>query len=241
MQTESADDATLSELMRLARISPEAVAPRLWLDDALRAARGTLDPQLVAIGATRVPQPSPAKHNAPLKAIERDATRLIAALKQLRGHPYAYASFWRFRTLRPVYTRKFEEEKEGFATFEPVYANAFEDAGVMRALTTISDAARKAQLRRSGRPRNVRKQHIVDLALAFCARFSPDTPSSDINNVFPRFAKRFFERATGLSVEQKGHGIDRQIRVAMRRLPIEKERAALLKKYSSQTTAGFVR
>jgi hypothetical protein len=63
---------------------------------------------------------------------------------------------------------------------------------------------------------------------AFCARFSPDTPSSDINNFFPRFAERFFECVTGLSVEDKGCGIDRQVRAAIRRLPIETERAKLL-------------
>jgi hypothetical protein len=125
-------------------------------------------------------------------------------------HPYAHGGFWRSKA------------------FGPVYANEFERAGVMATLTSVRAAARKAQIRRTGRPRNVRKQHIVDLALAFCARFSLDTPSSDINNFFPRFAKRFFDQATGLSVEDRGCGIDRQIRVAIRRLPIEMERAKLL-------------
>jgi hypothetical protein len=210
MLTESADDATLDELLPFAGVSPEAAAARRWLDDALRAARGTLDPQLAATGLTPVLRPSPARHNAPLKKIERDAARLIAALERLRRHPYAHASFWRFRA------------------FGPVYANEFERAGVMPTLTNIREAARKAQIRRAGRPRDVRKQHIVDLALAFCARFSPDTPSSDINNFFPCFAERFFECATGLSVEDKGCGIDRQIRAAIRRLPIEMGRAKLL-------------
>jgi hypothetical protein len=223
MPIESADDATLDKLMRLARVSPGTVLARLWLDDALRAALCALDPQLAVTGAARLPQPSPAKHNVPLKEIERDATRLIAALKQLRRYPHAYAGFWRFKA------------------FGSVYANEFERAGVTATLTSVRAAARKAQIRKTVRPRNVRKQHIVDLALAYCARYSPDTPSSDINNFFPRFAKRFFEQATGLSVEEKGHGIDRQIRVAMRRLPLEKERAALLKRYSSQITAVFVR
>ena len=34
----------------------------------------------------------------------------------------------------------------------------------------------------------------------------------------------------GLSLEKKGHGIVRQIRVALKRLPVEMERAALLNK-----------
>jgi hypothetical protein len=211
MPTESANDGALDELLPLARVSTEATAARRWLEDALIAARGTVKPQLAAAGATRAPKkPPPAKHNAPLKKIERTAAQLIAALEQLRRHPYAHGSFWRFKA------------------FGPVYASGFERAGVMPTLTNVREAARKAQIRRTGRPRNVRKQHIVDLALAFCARFSPDTPSSDVNNFFPRFAKRFFEHAIGLSVDDKGCGIDRQIRVAIRRLPIEMERAKLL-------------
>jgi hypothetical protein len=164
----------------------------------------------VAIGVRSLPRPSPAKHNAPLRKIEQASGRLLAALEQLRRHPYAHASFWRFKA------------------FGPVYADEFERAGVLPTLANVRAAARKAQIRRTGRPRNVPKQHIVDSALAFCARFSSDRPSSDINNFFPRFAKRFFEHATGLWVEDKGCGIDRQIRVAIRRLPIEKERAKLL-------------
>ena len=210
MLTESVGDGTLDELLPLARVSPEAVAARRWLEDALMAARGTVEPRLAALGAIHAAKPVPAKHNAPLKKIERAAGQLIAALEQLRRHPYAHESFWSFKA------------------FGPVYASEFERAGVMPTLTNVRAAARKAQIRRTGRPRNVRKQHIVDLALAFCARFSPDTPSSDINNFFPRFAKRFFECATGLSVEDKGCGIDRQIKAAIRRLPIETEHAKLL-------------
>jgi len=66
------------------------------------------------------------------------------------------------------------------------------------------------------------------LALAFCARFSPKKPSSDVNNFFPTFAERFFELSTELSVEGKGHGISRQVKVALKRLPAEMARAALL-------------
>jgi hypothetical protein len=225
LPTESADDATLDELLPLAHVSYEAVAARRWLEDALRSARATratLESQLAATTAIRTPKPPPAKHNAPLMEIEEAAGRLIAALEQLRRHPYAHGGFWRFKA------------------FGSVYASGFERAGVMPTLTNVRAAAHTAQIRRTGRPRNFGKQQVVDLALAFCARFSPKTPTSDVNNFFPRFAKRFFEQATGLSVAEEGHGIDRQIRAALRRLRIEKERAALLKKYSSQITAGFV-
>jgi hypothetical protein len=195
MPTEFPDDGTIDELLRLAGVSIKRSAARCWLESALAAARGTLEPRLV-------PQPSPAKHNAPLDKIERASDRLIAALKQLRGHPHAYASFWRF------------------AAFGPVYVNEFERA-VIPTLTHIRDAAREARVSRTGRPRKYRKQHI--LALAFCARFSPKKPSSDASNFFPAFAERFFELATGSSVEGKGHGIGRQVNVALKRLPLEME------------------
>jgi hypothetical protein len=212
MPTESPSDTTLDELLRLAGVSTEDSAARRWLESALAAARAAVEPQLAAIGATRVPQPSPAQHNTPLEKIERTSDQLIAALEQLRYQPYAHASFWRYNG------------------FGPVYASEFERAGVIPTLTKIRDAARKARVRGTGRPRNFRKQHIVDLALAFCARFSPKPPSSDVNNFFPHFAKRFFEHSTRLSIDNKGQGIDRQIRVALRRLPLEKERTKLLNK-----------
>ena len=100
----------------------------------------------------------------------------------------------------------------------------------MSTVKNILDAARKARVSRTGRPPDIRKQHIVDFALAFCARFSTAKPSSDVDNFFPPFAERFFERSTGLSVEGKGHGVSRQIKMALRLLPIEMERAALLYK-----------
>jgi hypothetical protein len=66
------------------------------------------------------------------------------------------------------------------------------------------------------------------LALAFCAKFSPKKPSSDVKNFFLPFAERFFELATGSSVEGNGQGIGRQVKVALKRLPLEMERAAFL-------------
>jgi hypothetical protein len=212
MPTEFPDDGTIDELLRLAGVSTEHSRARGWLESALAAARGTLELGLTATGFTRVPQPSPAKHNAPLDKIERASGRLIAALEQLKGHPYAHASFWRF------------------AAFGPVYVNGFKRPDVMGPLTKIRDAARRARVSRTGRPPDFRKQHIVDLALAFCARFSRRRPSSDVNNFFPAFAERFFELSTGLSVEDRGHGVGRQITVALKRWPLERERAEFLNK-----------
>ena len=212
MPTEFADDGTIDELLRLAGVSTEASAARCWLKSALAAARGQLERRLAATGATRVPLPSPAKHNAPLDKVEQATDRLIAALEELRRHPHAHASFWRFEA------------------FGPVCASELERADAIPTLTNIRDAARKARVSRTGRPRNFRKQQIVDLALAFCARFSPKRPSNDVNNFFPPFAERFFELSTESSVEGQGNGISRQVKVALKRLPVEMERATFLNK-----------
>jgi len=212
MPTEFHSHATVDELLRLAGISTENSAARRWLESALDAARGTLDPQLAATGVTPAPRPCPAKHNAPLEKIEQAGDQLIAAIKELRHHPYAHASFWRF------------------AAFGPVYTNEFERPDIISTMTNVHDAARQARVNKIGRPRNFRKQQIVNLALAFCARFSPKPPSSDVNNFFPRFAERFFEHATRLSIDDKNQGIDRQVRAALRRLPLEKVRTKLLNK-----------
>jgi hypothetical protein len=205
MPTGFLDDGAINELLRLADISTEDAASRRGLESALVAAHSTMDPR-------RVPRPYPAKHNAPLEKIERASKRLITTLEQLRRHPYAHQSFW------------------SFAAFGPVCANEFERAGFMPTLTTVREAARKGQVRKTGRPRNVRKQQVVDLALGFCARCSPKRPSNDDKNFFPAFAERFFELSTGSSVDVRGRGISRQIKAALKRLPVELERAALLNK-----------
>ena len=197
------DDPLIDELLGLARVSIADSAARRWIGDALAAARAT---------AASKSRPSPAEHNAPLATIERATDRLIAALDELRSHPHAHGNFWRF------------------AAFGPIRASKVERADVMSALKNIRHAARNARVRRTGRPPDFRKQQIVDLALAFWARFSTARPSRDVNNLFLNFAEQFFERSIGLSVDDKGHGIGRQIQVALHRLPIEMERATLLKK-----------
>lgn len=194
-------DQTIDELLCLAGVSPANTSARSWITDALLAARAF---------AAADPLPLPAKHNAPLDRIIRDTDRLVASLKGLRGHLYAHRDFWRY------------------AAFGPVHNDKFERAGVMPTLKNIRQAASSARVSKTGRPKAVRKQHIIDLALAFCARFSATRPSSDANNFFSLFAERFFEHSTGFSVEDEGFGIDRQLKLAMRRLPIHLERAAHL-------------
>ena len=130
-------DDGINELLRLAGVSTEDAAARRWLESALVAARSSIDPR-------RVSRPSPAKHNAQLEKIERASKRLITTLEQLRRHPHAHQSFW------------------SFAAFGPVYDSKFERAGVMPTLTTVREAARKGRVSKTGRPRNVRKQEVVE-------------------------------------------------------------------------------
>ncbi len=191
----------IDELLNLSGASYADTAARSWLETALSGAR--------AVAASKS-QPSPVKHNAPLDTIEQTARRLNMALVELRHHSHAHYNFWRS------------------AAFGPALADKVENRDFERILTPFHRAAKSARVSRNGRPRALRKQHILDLALGFCARFSPAKPSNDEKNFFRAFAERFFECATGLSTEGRGQGIGRQIRAALQRLPIEKARAAHL-------------
>lgn len=208
MPARRSDDETVNELLKLAGVSTGDRKARAWIESALAASRAL---------AAQEPRPSPAKHNAPLEAIEQATDRLIAALNALRNQGHAHVGFWRF------------------AARGPLGAPSFETPVVMSTLQVIRRAARAARMTQTGRPRNYRKQHLVNLALAFWARFSPKRPSSDAKNQFVDFASVFYERATGVSIEGKGHGIERQIKVALRRLPIEAQRATLLHVSPSKT------
>ena len=177
----------IDELLHLAGVSAENADARRWLRDALEAAR-----------SRRQSPPTPAQHNKPLVAVEEAAQRLAAAIRSLKGTPHAYWDFCRLWSRGPVHN------------------NQFEGRDILADLKAIGAAAIKARIKKTGRPRNLRKQQIVDLALAFCVRFSVARPSRDANNYFPAFAERFVELATGLSAESKGQGIGRQIEKALK-------------------------
>jgi len=159
MATESTRHGTVDELLILAGVSTEDSAARRWLESALAAARGTLERRLAATGATHVPQPSPAKHNLPLKKVERAVDQLIAALEQLRRHPCAHASFWRFAAFGPVYADEFERAgvTRTLTNIRDADTDEFERAGVTCTLTNIRDTARNARESKTGRPRKIRK------------------------------------------------------------------------------------
>jgi hypothetical protein len=199
MRVSAPNDSTIDDLLELAGISPTDIEARRWLRHALIGAKST---------AAGQPKPNPARHNAPLAAIERAAAKLTETMHALRHHPHAYLDFW------------------SYADFGPVFGDKHERPHVISNVKSILTAAQKGRISKSGRPADRRKQHIINLALGFWVRFSPVGPSSDESNPFVSFAERFFENATGLSVDGRGNGIMRQIRAALQRMPIEIQRAA---------------
>jgi hypothetical protein len=110
------------------------------------------------------------------------------------------------------------------SAFGPVYRDRVEVDEVLSTLETVVRAADTAKDRRQGRRREVGKQHVVDLAFAFFVRFSTHRPSGTSTGAFARFARTFYAAVTGVDPEKHG-GLDRQIRQALTRLPIERERA----------------
>jgi hypothetical protein len=95
---------------------------------------------------------------------------------------------------------------------------------VLSALKKIVSAAQDAKDNRKGRRRETGKQHVVDVALAFFVRFSPSRPSGTPTGGFAEFAREFYFAVTGVYAKSHG-GLERQIRQALERLPIERERA----------------
>jgi hypothetical protein len=112
--------------------------------------------------------------------------------------------------------------------FGPVYLNRIELREVLSTIENIERAADAAKIRHRGRPPAAAKQHVTDLAFAFFVRFSPQRVSGTATGAFAKFARAFFAAATGADPEQHG-GLDRQIREAQKRLPIERQRATKLR------------
>ena len=95
---------------------------------------------------------------------------------------------------------------------------------MLSAIEKIIMAARAAKDRRQGRPRETNKQDVVNLAFAFFVRFSPYQVSGTFTGPFGKFARSFYSAAIEADPEEHG-GLDRQIRQALTRLPVERERA----------------
>lgn len=191
-----ADDG-IRELLRLAGVPPSDKKAAAWLSNAIEGMRHD--------GKVTIKRPLPADHNALLIDIEKSAKKLIKHLERLRRYPFSQYIFWRSKA------------------FGPVYYDRVEVREVLSALEAIVLATDMAKERRRGRRRETGKQHVVDLAFAFFEQFSPRTPSGTPTGPFGTFAHAFYSLATGVDPEQNG-GLERQIRQALTRLPVEHAR-----------------
>lgn len=193
---------TLSHLLQLAGVSPSERQAAAWLREAVAGAQP--NPRAVE-------RPRPIDHNAPLVDIEKSARKLARQLERLRRKPFTRYAFWRSRV------------------FGPVQKDRVEVPQVLATLEKIASAADAARIKRLGRPPATEKQHVVNSAFAFFVRFSPRKVSGTPTGAFATFARAFYGAATGRDPEDDG-GLDRQIRQAQKRLPIERQRATKLRR-----------
>ncbi len=187
----------IPNLLKLAGVSLSHKAAVTWLSEAIAGARHNY--------AAAKERPLPVDHNELLAAIEKSAKKLIKGIERLRRHPASQRAFWHS------------------SVFGPVYLDRVELSEVLSTLENIALAADMAKDRRQGRRREVGKQHVVDLAFSFFVRFSPHGPSGTSTGAFATFAREFYTAVTGSPPKEHG-GLERQIRQAVTRLPIERER-----------------
>jgi hypothetical protein len=197
--TSASTASSIEELLRVAGVSPSNTKAAAWLGDAIEGAAS-----FYRIAKQR---PLVADHNARLADIEKSAKELIKRIERLRRHPVSARAFW--------YS----------GAFGPVHNNRVEVREVLSTLETVVSASGTGKVGRKGRQREVGKQNIVNLAFAFFVRFSRHRASGTPTGAFAKFAREFYSAVTGVDPEKRGGGIDRQIRQAMTRLPIERQRA----------------
>jgi hypothetical protein len=190
--------SSIGDLLRLAGVSPSNKEAAAWLNDALESARASYQ--------TANRRPHSADHNALLADIEKSARELTERLERLRRHPASWGVFWRCCVFGPFHLDR-AQDSEVISTL----------ANVMHAADTVKDPNR-------GRRREVGKQDVVDRAFGFFVRFSVHRPSGTPTGAFAAFARAFYAAVT--EVDPDGHdGLDRQIRQAVKRLAIERQRA----------------
>jgi hypothetical protein len=185
--------------LRLAGVPPSDKKAAAWLSDAIELAQ--------SIYRATQQRPVPVDHNALLADIEKSAKELTKQIERLRWHPATRHAFWRS------------------TVFGPVHHNRVEVPEVLSTLEKVVTAAGTAKDRGKGRRREFGKQRVVDMAFSFFVRFSAHTPSGTPTGAFATFAREFYAAVTGVDPEKRGGGLDRQIRQAVRRLSIERQRA----------------
>jgi hypothetical protein len=196
MSTDLAENDIL-RLLQIAGVPASNKGAAAWLQRAMEGAQSSY--------RAAEHRPAPAEHNSLLDDIGSSATKLSKRIERLRQFPATWRAFWRS------------------SPFGPVYNNRVELLEIIAMLETIATAADAAKDRRTGRPPATGKQHVVDLALAFFVRFSPQNSSGTASGAFSNFAHAFYTAVTGDNGEKQG-GLDRQIRRAAKRSSIERAR-----------------
>ena len=193
-EREPVNETILRDLLQLAGIPPSDKKAAKWLEEAVQGAR--------SVRRLAKKRPLPADHNDHLVKVSKRAKDLIKELERLRLQPLCWDAFWTS------------------GVFSPVSLNQLERPDVISTLENIARAAEHARDRRWGPPGKAGKQHVVDFAFAFFARFSPKKPSGTPTGAFAKFAREFYGVVTGADAEKDG-GLDRQIRQAAARLQHE--------------------
>jgi hypothetical protein len=189
---------SIPQLLKLAGVPSSDKAAMDWLNQAIAGARHNY--------TAAKQRPLAADHNERLVDIEKSAKKLIKGIERLRRHPASWRAFWR---------------SSGFG---PVHFDRVELREVLSTLENIVRAADAAKDPRQGRRPEAGKQHVVNLAFGFFVRFSPHRPSGTPTGAFAEFARTFYVAVTGIKREKNGR-LDRQIRQAVTRLSIERQRA----------------
>src|SRR5262245_44418722 len=211
-----ATDQEIKQLLKLANVPSSDKRAMSWLETALNAARAS---------DRAVKRPLPADHNDRLADVANKARALAKQLQRLGRYPHSWHAFWRsFKALpaRPFHRRAVGDDEVKHALREAAHRSPVEADEILSTLKNLECAARAAKDPRKGRPRVVKKQQVVDLAFAFFVRCSPLTPSGTPTGPFARFARAFYAAAIGSDSDVN---LDRQLRAAIKRLPVEQERA----------------
>jgi hypothetical protein len=189
------DSEEVQRLLQLANVPPSDATAASWLAAAIEGARSNYRAAKQRVLA--------ADRNDLLADVEKSANELIKRIQRLKRQPLSQRAFWHSRA------------------FGPVYGDRVEIREILSVLDKIVRAADGAKDRRKGRPSEVGKQHVTNLAFGFFVKFSTYRPSGTPTGPFAKFAHGFYAAVTNVSAEKDG-GLDRQIRQAMKRSPVQK-------------------
>jgi hypothetical protein len=200
-------------LMQLAGIPLSKKPAVSWLKEALVTAHYHYQPRK---------RLSSADHNDKLDDLAKSSKRLLKQLRGLRSHPYTWLEFW--SRVEPLPASDFrgkatsEDEVQALLRKRRHGHSRQDDAPILAILERVERASHAAKERRLGRPPDLPKQRVVDLAAHFLIRFSDLKLSGTATGQFARFARAFYSIALKLDPEC-AEGIDRQIREAAKHIP----------------------